>query len=125
MEFFKIIDIPVSEFIIQEGVTFSNLEKVMPSMFVIETIGADILAGTSWGEFKVSLDKIMGGVRMAFLDCPNALAWTITTGYPPDRAKLILHITINRSRKPANFLEEIEEFIEDWEEGLTRALQVS
>jgi hypothetical protein len=43
------------------------------------------------------------------LDCPNALAWTVTTGYPPARDKLVVHLTINRERKQDEFLEEIRQ----------------
>jgi hypothetical protein len=122
MEFLRIIDAQTNEAGLQELITFDNLDQVNPSMFVIENLGDDILAGTLWGEFKVSLDKIKGGVRMALLDCPNALGWTITTGYPPDRKKVILHVTINRTRKAPEFVEEIEEFMDDWDEGIKNGL---
>ena len=64
----------------------------------------------------------MGGVRFALLDCPNALAWTITTGYPPAREKIVIHLTINRERKPQEFIEEIEQFLKDLETGLENFL---
>jgi hypothetical protein len=52
------------------------------------------------------------------LDCPNALAWTITTGYPPAREKVVVHLTINRERKQEEFVEEIQQFLEDLQVGL-------
>jgi len=35
---------------------------------------------SNWGEFQLRRDPIKGGVRYSMSDCPNALAWTITTG---------------------------------------------
>jgi hypothetical protein len=52
------------------------------------------------------------------LDCPNALAWTITCGYPPTRDKIVIHLTINREQKPQEFIEEINEFLDGWMKGL-------
>ena len=60
----------------------------------------------------------MGGVRFSMLNCPNALAWTITTGYPPAREKIIVHLTINRERKQEEFIEEIQLFLEDLGNGI-------
>jgi hypothetical protein len=76
-----------------------------------------------WGEFTLRREKIMGGVRFSMLDCPNALAWTITTGYPPDRTKAIIHLTINRTRKQDEFVQEIHHFLDDLLEGIIRILQ--
>lgn len=119
MEFFKIIDKQVTETQIQELVHPASLEEYTESMFVLETISqSEFLGVTLWGEFQISYHKIKGGVRFTLLDCPNALAWTITTGYPPERKKVVLHATINRTQKPESFLEEIHEFMEEWEKGL-------
>jgi len=52
------------------------------------------------------------------LDCPNALQWTITTGFPPEENKIVLHCTINRTQKSDEFIEEIEDFLIEWETGL-------
>ena len=73
---------------------------------------------TLWGEFVISYDKINGGIRFTLVDCPNALSWTITTGYPPERNKIVLHATINRTQKPDEFIEEIIEFLDEWETGI-------
>jgi len=122
MEFFKIIDRRVSEAIIQEKITPKTIEKFTESMFLLETIENDYSCGTLWGEFVVSYHKIKGGVRFALLDCPNALQWTITTGFPPKESNIVIHLTINRSQKPTAFIDEIQEFIEEWAIGLNSAL---
>ena len=119
MEFFEVIDKQVSEAIIQEKITPKTLEKFTESMFLLEKIGNDFSCGTLWGEFIVSYDKIKGGVRFALLDCPNALQWTITTGFPPEESKILIHLSINRNQKPAEFIEEIQEFLEEWIKSLT------
>ena len=118
MEFFKIIDIQTTQDWIQENITVDNLEKITETNFVIEKKGQDALIGTLWGEFELSYDKINGGVRFALTSCPNALAWTITTGFPPERDKIIIHATINRTKKQQEFIDEIHEFLNDWESGL-------
>ena len=69
--------------------------------------------GGIWGEFTLSRSKIKGGVRFSLIECPNALCWTITTGYPPDPESIIIHLTINRQEKNEEFIEEITEFLED------------
>ena len=118
MEYFKTIDIQTNQKWIQENITIENLEKITETNFVIEEKGNDAFIGTLWGEFDLSYDKINGGVRFALTSCPNALAWTLTTGYPPERNKLIIHATINRTQKQQEFIDELHEFLDDWEKGL-------
>lgn len=123
MEYFRIAECSSNEKEIQEKFTVSSIESWCESLFPIEG-GSDDEArvGGIWGEFTLHRDQIMGGVRFALLDCPNALAWTITTGYPPAREKIVIHLTINRERKPQEFIEEIEQFLKDLETGLENFL---
>lgn len=118
MEYFKIIDIDTNQDWIQKNITIENLEEITETNFVLEKRDRTALIGTLWGEFELSFDKINGGVRFALTSCPNALAWTITTGYPPERNKLIIHATINRTQKQQEFIDELHEFLDDWENGL-------
>jgi len=118
MEFFRIIDKQVTEKIIQDNINPQSLEKFTESMFLLEDLNNNFLGGTLWGEFNISYDKINGGVRFTLLDCPNALSWTITTGFSPEKTKIVLHCTINRTRKPTEFIEEVDEFLDEWEAGL-------
>ena len=118
MEFFKIIDKQITEEIIQDRINPQSLEEFTESMFFLEENDANFTGGTLWGEFLISYDKIKGGVRFTLLDCPNALSWTITTGFPPERNKIVLHSTINRTKKPDEFIEEINDFMDEWEAGL-------
>ena len=118
MEFFRIIDKQVTQEIIQDKIHPQSVEDFTETMLFIEESDSDFQGLTLWGDFLISYDKINGGVRFTLKDCPNGLSWTITTGYPPERNKIVLHSTINRTQKPEEFLEEITEFMDEWEAGL-------
>lgn len=120
MEFFRIIDKQTTEEFIQEKINPKDLEKFTDSMFLLEKRNSNFKGATLWGEFEISYDKINGGIRFTLIDCPNALSWTITTGFPPERTKIIIHCTINRTQKPTEFIEEIDEFLDEWEAGIQR-----
>lgn len=116
MEFFRIIERTTTEGHIQEYLRLDALEKMTNLLFVIGDQTPDQAAiGGLWGEFTLTRSDIKGGLRFALKECPNALAWTITTGYPPAREAIVIHLTINRQQKKSEFLEEIAEFLEDHE----------
>lgn len=73
-----------------------------------------------WGQFKISREVIRNGVRFALLDCPHALAWTIT--YHEDRNMLVVHCTIDDREEDKEFIESIQEFVSDWGIGLGNVL---
>jgi len=118
MEFFKIIDKQVTQEIIQDKIYPQNVEDFTETMLFIEDHNNDFKGLTLWGDFLISYDKINGGVRFTLKDCPNGLSWTITTGYPPEPNKIVLHSTINRTQKPEEFLDEIQEFMDEWVKGI-------
>ena len=122
MEFFVIVDARSTERDIQEKLTLMNLDDYCESMFPLGDNPEVCPTGGMWGEFIVRRDLIMGGVRFSMLNCPNALAWTITTGYPPARDKIVVHLTINRERKQEEFVEEIHLFLNDLNHGLSSYL---
>lgn len=72
-----------------------------------------------WGQFDVSRELIKNGVRFALLNCPHALAWTIT--YHEERAMLVVHCTIDDREVDAEFNESILLFMSDWRFGLSNA----
>ena len=122
MEFFRRIDKQVTEAIIQHKITPKSVEDFTETMLFIKESSNNFIGLTLWGEFTISYHKIKGGVRFTLLDCPNAFSWTTTTGYPPERNKIILHATINRTQKPKEFIEEIEDFLTEWETGIKTQL---
>ena len=114
MEYFRIVKVKTTEQHIQKYATLSNLEDISTLMFNLEEPSEkEANIGGIWGEFTLSRSKIKGGLRFALLECPNALCWTITTGFPPDRESIIIHLTINRQRKKQIFIDEIIEFLDD------------
>ena len=120
MEFFRIIDKQTTEAQLQTKINPKSIEEFAESMMFLEIVENNFKGLTLWGEFNISYDKINGGVRFALLDCPNALSWTITAGFQSEKDKIVLHCTINRTQITIEFIEEIEDFLQEWEEGLKR-----
>ena len=115
MEFFRIIEIKTTATTIQEKIHPLTVDHFTETMLFLEKKNSNFKGVTLWGEFLISYNKIKGGVRFALLDCPNALSWTITTGFPPEQYKIIIHCTINRFQQSAQFVKELHEFLDEWE----------
>lgn len=126
MEFFREVDVRSTDTEIQKKINSNNIEKFSSLIFPIGKIDVlEVQIGGIWGEFTLCFQKINGGIRLSLQECPNALAWTITTGYPPNRDAIILHLTINRQRKHQIFIEEINEFLNDHIECLKEYFAIS
>jgi hypothetical protein len=69
-----------------------------------------------WGAFTVRRDEIRNGVRYALLDCPHALAWTVTLDEA--REHVIIHCTIDKTQPDPEFVESIHTFVSDWADGV-------
>ncbi len=114
MEFFRIIEVSSTEDDIRNLLSLENLENLSTLLFATSGPGIHgVAVGGIWGEFTLSRAPIKGGLRFALTECPNALAWTVTTGYAPAREHIVVHLTINRERKKQEFIDEIEEFLDD------------
>lgn len=114
MEFFRIIKVKTQEQKIQDVLTLEKLDLMSHDIFVIgDHDKTEAAIGGIWGEFTLTRSEIRGGLRFALLECPNALAWTITTGFDPDPEAVIIHLTINRQEQKEAFIEEIETFLDD------------
>ena len=123
MEFFRTINIQTDEQKIKNTFDLNSLELMSSQLFLLEPLSnsrAEI--GSLWGEFTLTRQEIKGGLRFSLLECPNALAWTITTGYEPAPDSIIVHLTINRTEKGHDFLEEIEDFLNDHSDCLKHTL---
>ncbi len=68
-----------------------------------------------WGAVRVRRESIRQGVRFSLLDCPHALAWTITC---KAEDQLRVHCTIDDYEVDEEFAESIRQFVADWETGL-------
>jgi len=105
---------------LKQKVTMAALPDYCASIDnVLEDNGDEGRIYCIWGTFEVLRQEIRGGVRFTLPHCPNAFTWAITTGFPPDPGKTVIHAVINRKEHEADFLETIEEFVADWAEGLT------
>ena len=114
MEFFRIVKSNTTESQIQNELSLSNLDKISNEIFNLEEVmDSKSSIGGLWGEFTLERQVIKGGIRFSLVECPNALTWTITTGYMPEPESLIIHLTINRVEISNDFTEEINEFLDD------------
>ena len=114
MEFFRTVKVKTTELDIQRLLTLKNLDQISTEIFNLNEPGdGESEIGGIWGEFTLSRRAIKGGVRFSLIECPNALCWTMTTGYPPDRESIMIHLTINRTQKQEEFLQEINDFLDD------------
>jgi hypothetical protein len=123
MEFFAIADIETKPEILQE-LTVKKLNQYCADIDKVLHVESDNSADVYclWGEFTVHRQVINGGVRFSLPDCPNALAWTITTGFDPEPTRVVIHGVINRTEHDADLIESIQLFIDSWKVGLEENL---
>lgn len=123
MEFFAIADVKTNPERLQ-ALTVHELNRYCADIDKILRVehenSADVYC--LWGEFTVHRHEINGGVRFSLPGCPNALAWTITTGFDPAPHEVVIHCTINRTTHERDFIESIESFINAWKAGLEKHL---
>lgn len=118
MEFFK--EVNNSNFdvkYLKEILTINNLPALCSS--IISVISDQQKTGVIyclWGEFKINREELKYGIRFSLPDCPNSLVWSITKDNECD--KIIIHCTINKHIHDKDFIESIEEFMSDWENGI-------
>ncbi len=114
MEYFRIIKMKTTEDHLQKSLALNNLDEISMEIFNLDVPSKELSnIGGIWGEFTLSRNEIKGGIRFALLECPNSLCWTITTGFPPEPESIVVHLTINRQQINQEFIEEIEEFLDD------------
>ena len=123
MEFFAVAQVETSVAEVQRLARIEGLAELCAS--VDRVLWASGGAGEIyclWGQFRVHREPIGDGVRFSLPGCPNALAWTLTTGHPPAGRGVLVHCTIARTGHEPDFVESIETFVADWREGLEAAL---
>ena len=123
MEFFAVVHIETTPETLQK-LTVRKLTQYCSDIDKVLHIENDNSADVYcvWGEFTVHRQVINGGVRFSLPNCPNALAWTITTGFEPEPNEVVIHGTINRTEHDADFIESIQLFIQSWKVGLENNL---
>ncbi len=123
MEFFAVVDKHSDADILRARLDIASLPSWCASIgTVLSHAGDRGEIYCVWGQFIVHREPIRGGVRFTLPKCPNALAWTVTTGLPPAPEKIVVHLTINRTEHDADFIATIEQFVQDWRQGLNKLL---
>lgn len=125
MEFFEFAEISTTKEAIRDVLSIDALPKLceeIESVDITETLGR-VIFFYQWGRYHIRRDEVMGGLRFWVPDCPNALAWTVTTGYPPHPNKIVLHATINRTTHSDEFIHATKSLIATLKKGLEEAPQ--
>jgi hypothetical protein len=126
MEFFRTIEQSISEQFLTKKLNLKQLEAFSNQMFILGEANNDIAKiGTIWGEFTLIRTEIKGGLRFALKECPNALTWTTTTNLQPNPNQIVIHLTINRKKQSAEFIEEINAFLDDLKQGITSLIKIN
>ena len=122
MEFFHEIDnTHFDDSGLKELIQVNNLSQLCASITsIISDQGNKGVIYCSWGEFKISREEIRHGVRFSLLTCPHALAWTITLDNANN--KIVIHCTIDKKDEDPDFIDSINEFVNDWADGLSKAI---
>jgi hypothetical protein len=119
MEFYATTDIPITVADLQRRLTISDLPRWCASIDKVlsdESTSGEIFC--VWGTFRVNREEIRGGVRFSLPGCANVLQWTVTTELPPDPQQTVIHLTINRLEQDPDFVETIQQFVDDWKAGI-------
>ena len=125
MEFFALAQCPLTETQIQETLLGQQLADWCATINRVlhwEDEQGEIYS--LWGQFRVRREVIRGGVRFTLPECPNALAWTLTVAPPAVGGEaspgIQVHCTINRTKHDPEFIASLEDFVDDWRQGLER-----
>ena len=119
MEFYAHLNKPHSPAYLQQSLTIDGLPRFCASIDkVLESADDRGRIYCVWGEFSVHRENINGGVRFSLPSCPNAVAWTVTSGHAPEPQQTVVHFTINRPQHDQDFIDSIEVFVADWKQGL-------
>jgi hypothetical protein len=119
MEFFANTIISATAEELQRRLTIGELSYWCAS---IEKVMSDAQSSGEiycvWGTFIANRERMQNGVRFTLPDCPNALQWTVTTGHQPNPQHTVIHATINRTKQDQDFVDSLQQFVNDWKVGL-------
>ena len=122
MEFFEFADVAATQETIRDKVSLDNLPffcEEIEAVAETDAVGR-VIYFRHWGRFHIRSEKVMGGARFSVPDCPNALAWTVTTGYPPHPEKIVLHATFNRTEHHPEFIAATKALLAALKTGIER-----
>ncbi|NOZ36809.1 MAG: hypothetical protein GXP11_01840 [Gammaproteobacteria bacterium] len=126
MEFFASLTSAATEQDLQQQLRIETLAQFCSSIYEVMSYTDDRgEISMLWGLFEVQRQSIRGGVRFSLPGCLNAVSWTITINTDDSLGEVTVHCTINRQQHDADFIESLEDFIQDWRKGLAEHLQVA
>lgn len=121
MEFYATTSISASAADLQQRLTIDALPNWCASIDkVLENAGSFGEIYCIWGTFRANREEIRGGVRFSLPGCANVLQWTVTTDLPPEPQQTVIHLTINRNEHEPDFIETMQQFVDDWKTGLEK-----
>ena len=119
MEFFAETATPMRAEVLQREVRVDSLDRWSASIDkVLSHEGSRGELYTVWGQFRVHREVLRDGLRFSLPACPNALQWTLTVDAASGAGPVVVHCTINRASHDADFIASIEQFVDDWRQGL-------
>lgn len=122
MEFFQYIKKgSFDERRLRDAISIESLPRLCES--ITKVIENNINHGViycTWGQFNVRREEIRCGIRFSLVECPSALAWTITGA--DDLETITVHCTTNTEELDPDFFESIQQFMADWKRGLVKLL---
>jgi len=124
MEFYRRIAASTTAEALQERLTLSALPQWCGAVSAVDWAeGEEGEIDCLWGRFLVRREHLKGGVRFTMPECPNTLQWTVTTGLAPRPEEVVVHATIARAEHDPDFIDSIEDFLDEWEQGLAAGLE--
>lgn len=123
MEFFATLKTTASEQDLQQQLQVEALPRFCASIYEISRPGEDYEVSMIWGLFRIRRECIRGGVRFTLPNCLNGVAWTVTASLDEGVEEVTIHCTINRKQQDADFVESLQEFVQEWRAGLAEQLQ--
>lgn len=123
MEFFQELELPnLNIDHMKELLTINSLPDFCSSIdTVLSEKGNEGEIYCVWGQFNIRREIIRYGIRFTLLNCPHALAWTIT--YNELKNEVVIHCTIDKKEQDKDFIDTIYEFVNDWKQGLHKVFQ--
>jgi len=123
LEFFGLADIRTNETRLQQCLRLERLPEFCSGISSLVKHVSELEGEVycMWGHFALRKENMNGGVRFTMPTCPNSLAWTVTTGFPPQPDQVVVHVTIARTEHDPDFIDSIKEFVALWVAGLEKS----
>ena len=126
MEFFREIKSspPLDVINLKKLITIKNLPELCSSInSVIKDNISEGVIYCVWGEFRIHREELKYGIRFSMPECPNALAWTITS--EQSGQAIVIHCTINKMTHDEDFIQSLKEFVAAWETGISQHIRAT